>query len=345
MERREFLKGAAALPLLAQAGFSKSRSAANGKKVVKPKRLMKGDTVAVIAPSSGVEAAAFEKALQNLADLGLKIKIGKSARARKGFLAGTDKERLDDLHQAFGDREIKAVWCARGGYGATRFLPELDFKLIEKNPKIFIGYSDITALHLAIHQNTGLVTFHGPVAASNFSDYTKNHVAGVLVDPSAPYKIGLSPYNVAKESNLFKTETIRRGKCRGKLIGGNLSLLAAMAGTVFALRDTKGKILFVEDVNEQPYRIDRMLTQLKQTIDLRQLAGIALGVFEDCNPRDSGSQSLIEVFRDRLGDIGIPVIYGLSFGHIRDQFTLPIGIEAELDTETATLTLLENGVV
>jgi len=345
MKRREFIIGAAAMPLAAQAVFSKNRSSANNKKIVKPKRLMKGDTVAVIAPSSAVEVSAFEKALQNLADLGLKIKIGKSARARKGFLAGTDKERLDDLHQAFADTEIKAVWCVRGGYGATRFLPDLDFKLIEKNPKIFIGYSDITALHLAIHQNTGLVTFHGPVAASNFSDYTKNHMAGVLINPSAPYKIALSPDNIAKNSNLFKTETITRGKCRGKLIGGNLSLLAAMAGTAFALRDTKGKILFIEDIGEQPYRIDRMLTQLKQTVDLRQLAGIALGVFEDCNPKDITSQSLIEVLKDRLGDLGIPVIYGLSFGHIRDQFTLPFGIEAELDTETATMTFMENSVI
>jgi muramoyltetrapeptide carboxypeptidase len=345
MRRRKFLKVAAALPLLAQTVFSKTRSAANGKKSVKPKRLVKGDTVAVIAPSSGAEVAAFDKALQNLADLGLKTKIGKSARARKGFLAGTDKERLEDLHQAFGDREVKAVWCVRGGYGATRFLSDLDFNLIEKNPKIFIGYSDITALHLAIHQNTGLVTFHGPVAASTFSDYTKNHLAGVLINPSAPYKVELSPDNAVKESNLFKTETITRGKCRGKLIGGNLSLLAAMAGTEFALKNTKGKILFVEDVGEQPYRIDRMLTQLKQTVDLRQLAGIALGVFEDCNPKDAASQSLIEVVKDRLGDLGIPVIYGLSFGHIRDQFTLPVGIETELDTETATMSFLENGVV
>ena len=333
------------LPLAAQSVFSQSRRSASRRKIIKPKRLTKGDTVAVIAPSSGVAPEDFEKALQNLADLGLKTKVGKSARARNGFLAGTDKERLDDLHQAFGDAEIKAVWCVRGGYGASRFLPDLNFKLIEKNPKIFVGYSDITALHTAIHQNTGLVTFHGPVAASTSSDYTTKHVAGVLINPSAPYKIEPSPANVAKESNLFKTETITRGKCRGELIGGNLSLLTAVAGTPFALRNTKGKILFLEDVAEQPYRVDRMLTQLRQTVDLRRLAGIALGVFEDCNPRDGGSQSLIEVLRDRLGDLGIPVIYGLSFGHIRDQFTLPVGIKAELDTETATMTFLETGVI
>jgi len=346
MKRRELLKGAAMLPFLAQLVFGENRRSSSDRKIIKPKRLAKGDTVAVIAPSSGVAPEAFEKAVQNLSDLGFKTKTGKSARARTGFLAGTDRQRLDDLHQAFGDAEIKAVWCVRGGYGVSRFLPDLDFNLIKKNPKIFIGYSDITALHTAIHQNTGLVTFHGPVAASTYSDYVKNHVVNVLMNPSAPYKIELSPANVAKESNLFKTEVITRGKCRGELIGGNLSLLTALAGTPFALRNMKGKLLFIEDVGEQPYRIDRMLTQLRQTIDLRQLAGIALGIFEDCNPKDAtASQSLIEVLKDRLGDLSIPVIYGLSFGHIRDQFTLPIGIEAELDTEKATMTFLETGVV
>ncbi len=345
MKRRELLKGAAMLPFLAQFAFSQKRRVASSVKIIKPKRLKKGDTVGVIAPSSGVSPEDFEKALRNLEDLGLKTKVGKSARAINGFLAGADRERLDDLHRAFSDREVKAVWCVRGGYGASRFLPQINFNLIKKNPKIFIGYSDITALHTAIYQNTGLVTFHGPVAASNFSDYTKNHVAGVLMNPSAPYRIELSPDNVAKESNLFKTEVITPGKCRGVLLGGNLSLLAAVAGTPFALRNTNGKILFIEDVGEQPYRVDRMLTQLRQTVDMRRLAGIALGVFEDCNPKDGGSQSLIDVLKDRLGDLGIPVIYGLSFGHVRNQFTLPVGIKAELDTEDATLTLLETAVI
>ena len=335
----------ATIPLLAQTILSETRAPLNNKKLIKPKRLSKGDTVAVIAPSSGVETEGFNKALQNMADLGFKTKVGKSARNIKGFLAGTDKERLDDLHQAFADKDVNAIWCVRGGYGAARFLPDLDFDLIKKNPKILIGYSDITALHLAIYQNTGLVTFHGPVAASTYSDYAKKHVVNALMNPSAPYKIELSPDNIAKESNLFKTETITKGKCRGKLVGGNLSLLTAMAGTPFGLHDTKGKILFTEDVGEQPYRIDRMLTQLRQSIDMRQLAGIALGVFEDCNPKSNDTQSLMDVLKDRLGDLGIPVIYGLSFGHIRDQFTLPIGIEAELDTTNAMMTFLESGVI
>ncbi len=354
MKRRDLLKGLATLPILAATTFGKNSVA--GKKIIKPKRLKIGDTVGLIAPAGYVDEAEFQKAVQNIKDLGFNPKVGKNTQKRYGFLAGTDKERLEDLHWAFNDAELKAIWCIRGGYGVTRILPNIDFNLIKKNPKIIIGYSDITALLLAIHQNTGLVTFHGPGGSSTYSDYAKNHVLNVLTNPSAPYKIEVSPDNKAKESELYKTEIITKGKCRGQLIGGNLSLLGAMAGTPFALKDTKGKLLFIEDVNEPPYKVDRMLTQLSQTIDMRQLAGIALGVFEDSSTRRRPTAetptpppipqtTLIEVLKDRLGNLGIPVIYGLSFGHIRDQFTLPIGIEAELDTENATMTFLESGVV
>jgi muramoyltetrapeptide carboxypeptidase len=340
MNRRELLKSAAVLPLFAAPAFGLKSKA----KMIKPNRLKPGDTVGVIAPSSGLAKEDFDKAITNLESMGFRIKIGKSARARNGFLAGTDRERIDDLHTAFADKDVKAVWCVRGGYGAGRILPEIDYKLIARNPKILIGYSDITALHLAISQNTGLVTFHGPVGTSMPVDYTRNHALNVLMNPSAPYKIELSEYNRAQTSNLFKTETITAGKARGRLTGGNLSLVSALAGTPYGLRGTKGRILFLEDVGEQPYRIDRMLTQLRQSIDMKQLEGVALGIFEDCNPKTPDTQSLIEVLRDRLGDLGIPVIYGLSFGHIREQFTLPMGIEAEIDTANATVTLLEGAV-
>jgi muramoyltetrapeptide carboxypeptidase len=340
MKRRDLLKGIAALPFLAETMFSQKSV-----KIIKPKRLKKGDTVGIIAPSSGVSDDEFSKTIQNMADLGFKTKVGKYTKAVNGFLAGTDKERLEDFHAAFADKEINAVWCIRGGYGATRFLPKIDFNLIRKNPKIFVGYSDITALHTAIHQNTGLVTFHGPVAASTYSDYTKKHAVNTLMNPAASYKIELSPDNIANESGLFKTETIAKGKARGKLIGGNLSLLTAVAGTKSGLKNTKGKLLFIEDVGEKPYRLDRMFVQLKQSVNLSELAGIALGIFEDCNPPDDNSQTVFDVVKDQLGNLGIPVIYGLSFGHIRDQFTLPIGVEAELNTETATITFLETGVI
>jgi muramoyltetrapeptide carboxypeptidase len=343
MKRRDLLKGMATIPFLATTMLSQKKS--SQPKTIKPKRLKQGDTIAIIAPSSGVSQAEFDKAIKNMSDLGFKTKVGKHTQAVNGFLAGTDKQRLEDIHWAFADKEVSAVWCIRGGYGAGRFLPNLDFNLIKKNPKVFIGYSDITALHLAIYQNTGLVTFHGPVASSNYSEYTKKHSVNVLVNPSAPYKIELSPDNIAKEGKEFKTEVISKGKARGKLIGGNLSLLTALAGTPYALKNTKGKLLFIEDVGEKPYRLDRMFVQLRQSINMSELAGIALGVFADCDAPDDKSQTLIDVVKDQLGNLGIPVIYGLSFGHIRDQFTLPIGIEAELDTEKATMTFLESGVL
>ncbi len=342
MERRDMLKGLALLPLLGKTALGR---AANNAKLIKPKRLKPGDTVAIIAPSSGADAKQFEKAVQNMADLGFKTKLGKYATAINGFLAGTDAQRVEDIHWAFSDKSIDAVWCVRGGYGLSRILPQIDYALIKKNPKVFIGYSDITALHLGIHQNTGLVTFHGPVASSTYSDYPKKHVINALMEPVVPEKIELSPDNVAKGTLLYKTQVIIKGTARGRLIGGNLSLLTALAGTPFALRNTKGKILFAEDVGEKPYRIDRMFTQLKQSVNLRELAGIALGIFEGCDAADDKSQTVVDVVKDNLGSLGIPVIYGLSFGHIRDQFTLALGIEAEMDAEKATLTLLESGVV
>lgn len=346
MKRRDILKAAAVLPLTVGSAFGQVGRGTKPRKLVKPKRMTPGDTVGVIAPASGLSKENFDKAIANIESLGFKTKIGRNARGMNGIFSGTDRERLEDLHQAFADRAVDGIWCVRGGDGAPRILPEVDFALIRRNPKVFIGYSDITALHLAIHKNCGLVTFHGPVGTSQFSEYTKKHVLNVLTNPQAPYKIELSEFNKTQESELFKTETITKGRCRGKLIGGNLSLLSALAGTPYALKNIKGKILFIEDVDEQPYRVDRMLTQLRQSADLKSLAGVALGVFENSRPTtQKPSPSVVHYLKDRLGDLGIPVIYGLSFGHIRDQFTLPLGIEAELDTETATMTFLESGVV
>jgi muramoyltetrapeptide carboxypeptidase len=314
-------------------------------KIIKPNRLKLGDTIGVIAPSSALPEHVLNRALSNLEKLGFKLQEGKHIRAMRGYLAGTEQERLEDLHHMFADPTVQGIWCLRGGYGAARLLPEVDFKLIKKNPKVFIGYSDITALHVAIAEKTGLVTFHGPVGTSDFNDYTGMHVKNVLMNPTAPYKIELSAENLKKEGNLFQTEVITAGKARGKLIGGNLSLLSSAAGTPFAVKSFAGKMVFMEDIDERPYRVDRMLTQLLQSSDLKKAAGIALGIFDGCNPnKDENSLSLIACFKDRLGNLGIPVIYGLSFGHIGHQFTLPVGIEAELNTDTKTLTFLESAV-
>ncbi len=308
----------------------------------KPPRLKAGSTVALIAPCSPPAEEKIAKALANLDALGLKVAEGKSLRARYGHLAGTDAERIADLHWAFQDPAIDTVWCVRGGYGATRLLPDLDYALIGRHPKPFVGYSDVTALHLAIHARTGLVTFHGPVAGGDFPENTVAHLKAVLMD-------GLENYLIAAPSADFPGEeyrpfTITPGKARGTLTGGNLALLSALAGTAFA-PVFDGKIAFIEDVGEQPYRIDRMLTQLLQATDLPKAAGIALGVFNECQAKpDNQSLSLPDTLRDRLAGLGIPVVYGIPFGHVSHQATLPYGIRAELDATAQTLTILEAAV-
>lgn len=349
MKRRDFFikTGLAALA----AGFPRLNVMAKNPNEIalprlrKPAVLRAGATVALLAPSSPPSAEKLSKAIQNLHDLGFKILEGKSLRAQNGFLAGTDAERLADLHWAFENPEIEAVWCVRGGYGAGRLLPMLDYDLIRRHPKPFIGYSDVTALHLAIHARTGLVTFHGPVAASDFPEDTLRHFRAVLVNPTAGYSIAAP----VAENEILGTEyqpfTIASGRARGRLTGGNLTLLASLVGTPFA-PSFRQKIVFVEDVGEQPYRLDRMLTQLLQATDLAKAAGIALGVFADCGPRgDAPSASLAEVLRERLGGLGIPVVHGIPFGHVSHQATFPYGIEAGLDADARTLTLLETAVV
>lgn len=355
MNRRDLIKAMAAIPVLSSLAFAQKKQMKN--KLIKPKRLQPGDNVALISPAGIVSPENLEKAITNIKDLGFIPRPGRHVSKTFQFLAGTDDERLEDLHWAFADKGIKAVWCIRGGYGTTRILPKINYSLIKSHPKILIGYSDITALTNAVYQKTGLVTFHGPGASSNYSEYTKNNVLAILTGQKTGTKILGSVDNAANSNPSYHTFTIRPGKCRGQLIGGNLALISAMGGTPFGLRDTKGKILFLEDVNEPPYKVDRMLTQLRQMIDMRELAGIGLGIFldsslsrrteetvENTTPPEPLKNPLVDVLNDRLGDLGIPVIYGLSFGHIRDQMTLPIGIKAELDTENATVTLLEDAV-
>ena len=339
------IKGAALLPLIGGSALANTKMV-RSPKIIKPKRLRAGDTIAVIAPSSSASAEAFERALANVATLGMKAKVGKYARGSNDFFSGTDKERLHDLHWAFSDKEINGVWCVRGGSGAPRLLPDIDYSLIKKNPKIFIGYSDITALHMAISQQTGLVTFHGPVASSEFSDYTKANFVNTVMNGTTNHKIMPSEFNVSQASALFKPNVITPGKARGRLVGGNLSLLSALAGTPYALRDVKGAILFAEDINEPPYKVDRLFTQLRQSCDMRSLAGVALGVFSSSQSATDAETALtLKVLKDRLGDLGIPVISGLSFGHIRDNCTLPMGVEAELDTAKASISIAGSPVI
>ncbi|NUQ26425.1 MAG: LD-carboxypeptidase [Saprospiraceae bacterium] len=310
----------------------------------KPARLKTGDLVGLITPGSYISDESLQKAVQNIENMGFRVKLSPHIREQRGFIAGEDRQRLDDLHGMFADKEVAAVWCARGGYGCSRLLPAIDYKLIAQNPKVLIGYSDVTALLQAVFLQTGLVGFHGPVAASDFTDYTKAQLTAVLIEGKAGHLIAPAEGNLAELNPAYQPFLISPGIAGGPLMGGNLSLLAALAGTPYQA-DVAGKLLFIEEVGEKPYRIDRMLTQLRQAWPLHRAAGIVLGIFEDCEPKaDDLSLSLPDTLKDRLGDLGIPVAYGFSFGHISHQCTLPLGIQATMDTQHLTITLAEPAV-
>jgi muramoyltetrapeptide carboxypeptidase len=349
MQRRDFFRNAG----MTVAGLALPTGAIAAPPTVptfnlrKPAALRPGSVVGLIAPGSPIPDLRIEQAIKSMTNLGLKVRQGRNIREQYGYLAGSDEQRLADLHWAFSDPEIEAVWCLRGGYGCGRLLQRIDYDLIGRNPKIFIGYSDITALHLAIHKMTGLVCFHGPVAASDYPDETVAHAKAVLMEGKKPYLLQVPSPNADLPGQEYKPLVITPGKARGTLTGGNLSLLAALAGTPW-MPSLAGKIVFLEDVGEQPYRIDRMFVQLLQSTDLAQAAGIALGVFSDCEPKNSAtisSFSFTEMLMDAMGKLGMPVLYGLPFGHVGHNATIPYEIEAALDAEQGSLTLLERAVI
>lgn len=347
LDRRRFAKlvalgiGASAAPAATLAA-----AAQRPRHLLKARRLRPGDTVGLITPSGHVDQEQIDKCVRNLQSLDLKVKLGRNIRALRGNFAGTAKQRLEDLHCMFADPEISGIWAAHGGSGAIGLLEALDYDLIRRNPKVFVGYSDITALHLAILRRAGLVTFHGPVATSTFSEYSVAHLRAVLMTPKPQHVIPMAEENRRKASDAvhFSLRTLRSGTAEGVLVGGNLSLLCALVGTPYAA-DFNGAIVFLEDISEAPYRIDRMMTQLELSQGFRKAAAVMLGVFEKCGPPDNEpSLSLAETVDDHLASSKIPAVYGYSFGHISHQFTVPMGLKARLDTELQTLTLLEPAV-
>lgn len=324
------------------------------RRLIKPAMLKQGDLVALIAPSGVLDDATLEKAVKNLESYGFNVKLSDNIRAVHGGYAGSVTQRLADLHDMFLDKDVKAIWAARGGSGCTALLPGIRYDLIRRNPKILVGYSDITALHLAIYRHAGLITFHGPVAPSSPTDYAVTQMQAVLMSPRPQTEINMSVENERKAvaQPEFSLRTLRHGIAEGRLTGGNLSVLAALIGTPYAA-EIENHLVFLEDVREPPYRIDRMLTQLQQSVGgrgegdgLKRAAGIMLGVFSKSRaPDGDASLTLSEVLDDQFGALPIPAVYGYSFGHIPHQFTIPIGVRARLDTASQTLTLLEPAVV
>jgi muramoyltetrapeptide carboxypeptidase len=339
LDRRDFARLAFAAPVLLAA----TPATPPPRQVIKPKKLSEGDTVGMIVPASMVFESDFvDRGREQLEALGFKVKVGAHAKARYGNLAGSDRDRAADVNAFFADDDVNAIISYSGGWGTPRLLPFIDYELIRRKPKILIGFSDLTGLINAVHKKTGLVTFHGPMADSRYEPYTLENFRRVLMSTDP---IGTLANPKKRDDELIDRENrivvLREGVATGRLVGGNLSLIAATMGTPYEI-ETDGAILFLEETHEELYRIDRMLTQLWLAGKLDKLAGFIFGRCTDC-PIEGPALSLGELLRERFAHV--PSLWGLSFGHIEKKLTLPIGLPATLDTTTKTLTIGEGAVV
>jgi muramoyltetrapeptide carboxypeptidase len=303
---------------------------------VKPNRLEKGDTVAVIAPASPPNKENLKRGLKFLEELGLNYKLGKSLYAEFGYLAGNDQERLADLQEMFIDDEVKGIICAGGGYGTARIASAIDYETIKKNPKIFWGYSDITFLHTAIRQQTGLVTFHGPMLASDIGKEDADQIS------KDTFQQLFAPTDLNYSSEVSQIEELVPGSAKGSLVGGNLSLLSSSMGTQHEI-DTEGKILLIEDINEEPRAVDRMLNQLHMAGKLQGAAGIIVGDFNNCVPERELSLTLEEVIGHYIKLAGRPALKGFKMGHCSPHIAVPLGATASINTKEKTL-FVESGI-
>lgn len=291
--------------------------------MVKPRAIEKGDAFGIVAPGGPVAPDELRDGIELIKASGYSVILARNIFNINGYLAGDDRARLQGLHEMFLDARVKAIMCARGGYGSLRLLDKLDYGLVQKNPKVFIGYSDITALLLSFYRRTGLITFHGPVlreiCGNNQEDWLS--LQRVISD-SGETKLDLSGSCI-----------MRPGKAAGPLLGGNLSLVCHMVGTPF-MPSLKGKVLFLEEKGEAPYRLDRMLTHLRLSGEFERVSGILLGSFVDC-----GDPSYLkEMFSEMFSCVGGPVVMGIPSGHGPENITIPIGIEAKVDTEKRLMT-------
>jgi muramoyltetrapeptide carboxypeptidase len=311
--------------------------------IIRPKPLRRGNAISVVVPAGPVNRERIDRALARVAERGFHIKTYGDIYRSRGYLAGDDATRADELMAAFADPETAAVWCARGGYGVARLLNRIDFDVIQRNPKVFVGFSDITILHTAIQQRTGLITFHGPNLQDGFGkpdDMPAANEAALwqAVGDSANangYRLDLSGVTGASAS------TISGGVARGRLTGGNLAVLCGLMGTPFEL-DTAGRILFIEDVSERVYRIDRYLSQLTIGGKLKSAAGVLVGTFSyDADDEPDSESAVRALVEEYLRPLGIPVLAGFPAGHTSDNLTLPMGAMVELDADRQIVTVCE----
>ena len=348
--RRSFLAtgalAGAVVPALAVAQAQSETQARQRPATLRPRRLQPGDTIALINPSGAIyEREPYAIAGESLQAMGFKVREAPNLRARYGHFAGTDAQRASDVNAMFADPSVHGILAMTGGSGGNRILPLLDYAAIRRTPKFLGGFSDITALINAVHARTGLVTFHCPVAASEWNAFSVEHWRGTVVDARAMLLVNPKDKDDHIVSRTGRTTTLRGGSARGPLLGGNLAVLTSMAGSPY-WPAFDGAILFLEDTNEYIYRVDRMLSTLMLSGVLQRVAGVVLGAFTKCEPGDGyGTLTLDEVFDDYFKPLNVPVYSGAQFGHVKRKFTLPVGLEVEMDASAGTVRYLQPAVL
>lgn len=345
IKRRHFLGGLLSLGTTALLAHT-PEGVASPKKTKRPKRLQAGDTIGLVAPGFSVSQKQIAAMTQFLENAGFKV-FQTGRMGQHGYFSNTDQERATDLNEMFSNPEIDAILCARGGYGCTRILDLIDYQSIAKHPKIILGFSDVTALLQAIHKKTGLIGFHGPVGTTIENTYAQQCLSALLME--ANNKTLIRPLDLKgtafEKESVYQRYTIHKGQASGRLVGGSLTLICALIGTPYEM-DFTGAIVCIEDVQEKPYRVDRMLTQLLQTKTFKKASGIIFGVCAGCDTeKNEGNFTLSEVIQNRLAPLAIPSMYGFSFGHVPDNCTLPIGAQVFIDTELFQLNIEEPVVI
>lgn len=314
--------------------------------MIKPKRLEKGDTVGIIAPASPLyNRSDLTRGILTLKEWGYNVVVGENVTKKHEYLAGTDIERAQDFNDMFANKDINAIFVTQGGYGSARMIKHIDFDIVRNNPKIFIGYSDITSLHLAIQKNTGLVTFHGPgMAGFNSEDLTEYRKKYLFKALASEKPIGEIPLADKKKW----INIIHGGEAEGEIVGGNVTLVCASLGTPYEI-DTKGKILFLEELETEPWVMDHLFTHLANAGKFQEAAGIVIAECVHCepykhNPGFHVTFSLEDILYDFLEPLGVPVIHGLPIGHTKDLATIPVGVKAKIDGSNGKLYIQESGV-